>query len=334
MRLLVTGGAGFIGSTFVHHVLHASGVAPAGCCPDAARYGHDDGWPDATVLNVDKLTYAADRANLVGVDDDPAHRLAVADICDAPAMDALVREFEPDAIVHFAAESHVDRSIEAGEVFVRTNVLGTQTLLDVARRRDVPRFLHVGTDEVYGSVERGSSRPGDPLAPSSPYSASKAASDLLVLAHCRTYGLHALVTRCTNNYGPRQHPEKMLPKAITRALERRPIPVYGDGMQSRDWLYARDHCAALVVALRRGRAGEVIHVGGRDERTNLDLARTVLKALERPDTLVEHVADRPGHDRRYSLDDSALRALGWHPRMPFHEGLRHTAAWYARGATA
>jgi dTDP-glucose 4,6-dehydratase len=306
--LLVTGGSGFIGSNFIHHVLQ--------------------GDPSANVLNVDAMTYAADPANLAGVDQAPGYAFAKADICDAERMDALVAGFTPDAIVHFAAESHVDRSIEAGDVFVRTNVLGTQVLLDVARRRDVPRFLHVSTDEVYGSRETGSFTELDGFHAASPYSASKAASDLLVLAHHRTYGLPVQITRCTNNYGPRQNPEKLLPKIITLARAGRPLPIYGDGLNVRDWLYVVDHCTAILAVMERGRAGEVYNVAARDERTNLEVARYVLKSLEKPESLITFVPDRPAHDRRYSLDDSKLRALGWAPRVPFEVGLRRTIDAY------
>ena len=326
-RILVTGGSGFIGSNFVHHLLHAHAGAPAGCCPDHARYGGASGAGELRVLNVDKLTYAADPRYLQGVEKHPAYAFAQADICDPAAMERLMREFEPDAIVHFAAESHVDRSIDAGDVFVRTNVMGTQVLLDAARRHDVERFLHVSTDEVYGSIDQGSFVETSPLNPSSPYSASKAGSDLLVLAHRHTYGLPVVITRCTNNYGPRQHAEKLLPKIVTLAMQGKPLPIYGTGMNVRDWLYVKDHCAAIDLVLRRGELGEVYNIGASDERNNLAVVRDVLARLGAPESLITFVKDRPGHDWRYSLDSSKLRAMGWAPRMPFDEGLARTIEW-------
>lgn len=325
MRVLVTGGCGFIGSNYVHMLLH--GGRAAACCPDGAAY---PAAPDVEVLNVDALTYAADPANLAGVDHLPGYRFEKADVADAAAMDRVVREHRPDAIVHFAAESHVDRSIEAGEVFARTNVLGTQVLLDAARRHDVPRFVHVSTDEVYGSIREGSFRESDSLKPSSPYAASKAGSDLLALAHHHTYGLDVVVTRCTNNYGPRQHPEKLLPKVILHALADRPIPVYGTGMNERDWLYVKDHCAAIETIRQRGEPGGVYNVAARHELPNLVLVRAVLQRLGKPESLIRFVEDRKGHDWRYSLDDAKTRALGWSPRVGFDEGLDATLRWFRR----
>jgi dTDP-glucose 4,6-dehydratase len=331
-RILVTGGAGFIGSNYVHHVLHSRAGAPAACCPDHVRYGKAGAGadPDLRILNVDKLTYAGDPTKLAGVDGHPGYRLAKVDITDAPAVDRAFKEFQPDLVVHFAAESHVDRSIESGDVFVRTNVLGTQTLLDAARRHDVGQFVHVSTDEVYGSRETGSFKETDPFHTASPYSASKAGSDLLVLAHHTTYGLKATITRCTNNYGPRQHPEKLLPKVVTLALQDKPLPIYGTGLNVRDWLYVKDHCAAIerVVALRDW--GGVYNIGARDEKTNLEVVRTVLRRLGKPESLITFVKDRPGHDWRYSLDDSKLRSKGWAPRTSFGEGLSDAIAWLQR----
>jgi dTDP-glucose 4,6-dehydratase len=330
-RILVTGGAGFIGSNYVHHMLHQRAGVAAPCCPDEAHYtGRPD---DVRILNVDKLTYAGDPANLRGVDGDRRYQALKADVTDAAAMEKAVRDFQPDVLVHFAAESHVDRSIEAGDVFVRTNVLGTQVLLDAARRHDVGQFLHVSTDEVYGSRATGSFREGDPFHTSSPYSASKAGADLLVQAHHATYGLRATITRCTNNYGPRQHPEKLLPKMIALASRDEALPIYGSGLQVRDWLYVKDHCAAIEAVLALRDWGGVYNVAARDERTNLDVVRRVLQALGKPESLVRHVQDRPGHDWRYSLDDGKLRGKGWAPRVQFEEGLGHALAW-ARGQGA
>lgn len=325
-RILVTGGCGFIGSTFIHHLLHRRNGIPSSCCPDETAFGPIAAPDPVQVLNVDRLTYAADPAKLRGVDRAPAYALRKADICDADAMHQAFATFRPDAVVHFAAESHVDRSIESGTEFVRTNVLGTQVLLDAARRHDVGHFLHVSTDEVYGSRATGSFSEGDALHTASPYSASKAGSDHLVQAHATTYGLRTHITRCTNNYGPRQHPEKLLPKAIQLARAGKPVPIYGSGQQVRDWLYVRDHCAAILHVLGRTDWGEVYNVAARDERTNLAVVGEVLKALGKPPGLVEHVADRPGHDFRYSLDDSKLRRTGWAARVPFAQGLAWTVA--------
>jgi dTDP-glucose 4,6-dehydratase len=329
-RVLVTGGAGFIGSNYVHHVLHSRGGAPAPCCPDHARYAGGKADPDLRLLNVDKLTYAGDPTNLHGIDTHKAYKLAKVDITDAPAVERTFKEFQPEVVVHFAAESHVDRSIEAGDVFVKTNVLGTQTLLDAARRHDVGQFLHVSTDEVYGSRATGSFKETDPFHTASPYSASKAGSDLLVLAHHTTYGLKATITRCTNNYGPRQHPEKLLPKVITLARDDRPLPIYGNGMNVRDWLYVKDHCTAIDTVLGLKDWGGIYNVGARDEKPNLEVVKTVLARLGKPESLITYVKDRPGHDWRYSLDDSKLRSKGWAPRTKFDEGLADTMAWLQR----
>ncbi|MHB8603780.1 MAG: dTDP-glucose 4,6-dehydratase [Thermoplasmatota archaeon] len=333
MRVLVTGGSGFIGSNFIHHLFHARGGAPAACCPDEARYLSQVRREELHVLNVDKLTYAGDPRHLHGVDRLPGYRFSQTDICDIAAIDALVTDFRPDAIVHFAAESHVDRSIEAGDVFVRTNVLGTQVLLDVVRRRDVPQFLHVSTDEVYGSIDEGSFSESDPLHPSSPYAASKASSDLLVLAHHHTYGLRTAITRCTNNYGPRQNPEKLLPKVIGLARENKPLPIYGDGMNVRDWLYVKDHCAAILRVLDEKKWGEIYNVAAQDERPNLEVVQRVLKTLGKPESLITFVKDRLGHDWRYSLDDRKLRGLGWAPKTSFETGLRETIGSLEKGNT-
>jgi dTDP-glucose 4,6-dehydratase len=324
-RILVTGGAGFIGSNFVHHVLHAYGGAPwKECCPDHARYETQAPVKGLAILNVDKLTYAGDPANLRGVDQHPAYSFAKVDICDADAIGKAFADFRPEAVVHFAAESHVDRSIEAGDVFVKTNVLGTQVLLDAARRAGVKLFLHVSTDEVYGSIDEGSFKETDRLHAASPYSASKAGSDLLALAHHVTYGLPVTVTRCTNNYGPRQHPEKLLPKILGLAAKDQKLPIYGTGLNVRDWLYVKDHCTGILQVLRQAKPGSIWNIGASDERTNLDVVHAVLKATGKPDSLITYVKDRPGHDWRYSLDSSKLRATGWKPRTAFADGLADT----------
>jgi dTDP-glucose 4,6-dehydratase len=309
MKLLLTGGAGFIGSNFIRYLLaeHA----------------------DVEVTNLDALTYAGNLENLADVADNPRYRFVRGDVCDAALVDELVRD-APDAVVHFAAESHVDRSIESAEPFLRTNVLGTQTLLEAARRRGLPRFIHVGTDEVYGSAPDGVCFAEDAaLKPSSPYAASKAAADLLVLSYVHTYAFPAIVLRCSNNYGPYQFPEKLIPLMIANALDSKPLPVYGDGLQVRDWIYVEDHCRAIRRALAKGKIGEVYNIGGVAQKTNLEVIRTLLRLLGRPESLITFVADRPGHDRRYALDSTKLRTeLAWSPCHSFEEALERTVAWY------
>ncbi len=308
MKLLVTGGAGFIGANYVQHVLATH--------------------PEDQVVTVDLLTYAGNLANLESVMRDPRHRFVRADVADPAAMDDAVRGV--DAIVHFAAESHVDRSIADATAFLRTNVVGTQVLLDAARRARVGRFVQVSTDEVYGSLgATGAFTEESPLRPNSPYAASKAGADLLVRAAHHTHGLDAVITRCSNNYGPYQFPEKLIPLFVTNALADEPLPVYGDGCQVRDWIHVADHCRALDAVLRRGHAGATYNVGGGNERRNLDVARTILAALGKPESLLRHVADRPGHDRRYAIDATKIRTeLGWEPRETFAAGIAATIAWY------
>jgi dTDP-glucose 4,6-dehydratase len=307
MGILVTGGAGFIGSAFVRSLL----------ADDAA----------ARVTVLDRLTYSGNRANLDPVAGDPRLRFVEGDIGDAALVDALVPGH--DAIVHFAAESHVDRSILGAAPFVTTNVLGTQTLLDAALRRGVGRFLHVSTDEVYGSIETGSWTEDTPLAPNSPYAASKAGSDLIALAYHRTHGLDVVVTRCSNNYGPYQFPEKVIPLFVTNLLDGLPVPLYGDGGNVRDWLHVDDHCAGVRLALAKGRAGEVYHIGGGTELTNTELTDRLLTACGAGREMVRRVPDRKGHDRRYSLDITKItEELGYAPAVAFDRGLADTVAWY------
>ncbi len=312
MRLLVTGGAGFIGSNFV-------------------RLALDEGWARQVVV-LDLLTYAGNLENLADVQGAPGFRFVRADVADAAAVDRAVEETGPfDAVVNFAAETHVDRSIDEASAFVRTNVMGTQVLLDVARRRGIARFLQVSTDEVYGTLG-----PGDPpfseatpIAPNSPYAASKAAADLLCRAASGTHGQHVVVTRCSNNYGPNQFPEKLIPLFVTNALDDRPLPVYGDGLQVRDWIHVEDHCRGVQAALARGRAGEVYNLGGDGERTNLDITRMVLRLVGAGEHLIAHVGDRRNHDRRYAIDyTKARRDLGWAPRHTLATGLPATVDWY------
>jgi len=305
-RLLVTGGAGFIGSNFVRHAL--------------AR----DGRVHVTVL--DKLTYAGNMANLADVSGDARFQFVHGDIADAAIVDTLAAE--SDAIINFAAESHVDRSIEAPDAFIQTDVHGTFTLLEAARRHGHARYLQISTNEVYGDVSVGSSREDDPIRPRSPYSASKAAGDLLVQAYHATYGLPTIITRASNNFGPYQYPEKIIPLFVTNAIDDESLPLYGDGKQIRDWLYVEDHCEAISLALERGSPGELYNVGGGNEISNLALTRQILELMGRPMSLVRQVADRPGHDRRYSVDCSKLRELGWKPSHTFGDALAATVAWY------
>jgi dTDP-glucose 4,6-dehydratase len=311
MRLLVTGGAGFIGSQFVRAVL-------AGEYPELVG---------AQVTVLDKLTYSGNRANLDPVADSPGLRFVPGDICDEALVDSLVPGH--DAIVHFAAESHVDRSIAGAAPFVITNVLGTQTLLDAALRHGTGRFLHVSTDEVYGSIETGSWTEEWPISPNSPYSASKAGSDLLVLAYHRTHGLDVVLTRCSNNYGPYQFPEKAIPLFVTNLLDGRQIPLYGDGGNIRDWLHVSDHARGIALALAKGRSGEVYHIGGGTELTNRELVGLLLDACGVGWDRVTPVTDRKGHDRRYSLSiEKISHELGYAPRVTLADGLADTVTWY------
>jgi dTDP-glucose 4,6-dehydratase len=307
--ILVTGGCGFIGSNFVHYVLDAE--------------------PEVEVINFDALTYAGNLANLADQRQHPRYRFFRGDITDRAAVEAAIGN-GVQSVIHFAAESHVDRSILDSAPFVRTNVVGTQVLLDVARARGVQRFVQVSTDEVYGSLgPTGAFTEETPLAPNSPYAASKAAADLLVRSYAHTFGFPALITRCSNNYGPYQFPEKVIPLFISNLLAGDPVPVYGDGLQVRDWIHVRDHCAAIHQVWRKGRVGEVYNIGGRCEMTNLALTHALLEATGKPTSLIRHVKDRPGHDRRYAIDCTKIeRDLGWRPAMSFAEGLRQTVAWY------
>ncbi|MBI5526079.1 MAG: dTDP-glucose 4,6-dehydratase [Deltaproteobacteria bacterium] len=327
MKVLVTGGAGFIGSNFVQ-LLHRER-------------------PDWEVVNLDKLTYAGNIANLEPARDWKGHTFVRGDIADAPLVGELFAKHRFDAVVNFAAESHVDRSIQSAEPFVRTNILGTLVLLEAARRltthdsrpaslaaslqpSSICRFVQVSTDEVYGSLgPDGSFNEETPLAPNSPYSASKASADMLCRAFAHTHGMDVVITRCSNNYGPYQFPEKLIPLMIANAIEDKPLPVYGDGMQVRDWIFVEDHCRALLAALENGKTGEVYNFGGRSEMTNLRLVEQLLDRLGKPRSLIRHVEDRPGHDRRYAMDIAkSSRELGWKPRVTFDEGLERTVEWY------
>jgi dTDP-glucose 4,6-dehydratase len=310
VNVLVTGGAGFVGSSLVHLIM-------------AER-------PAWRVVNLDQLTYAGNPDNLAGLAGHPRHRFVRGDVRDAALLGRLLAEGAVEAVLHLASESHVDRSIAAPAAFVDTNVRGTQVLLDACRAAGVRRFVQVSTDEVYGSLgPSGLFTEESPLAPSSPYSATKAAADLLALAYGRTYGLPVVVTRSSNNYGPRQFPEKLIPLLVTSALRDLQLPVYGDGQHVRDWVHVEDHCRGLVLALERGRAGQVYNLGASCERRNLELVRAVLAHLGKPESLIRFVADRPGHDRRYAIDAARARSeLGWEPRRSFDEGLAATVDWY------
>jgi len=310
MKILVTGGAGFIGSNFVLRLRRER--------------------PDVAIVNVDLLTYAGNLENLQPLEGDPGHVFVRADVADRAAMEAVFARHRPEGVLHFAAESHVDRSILDATPFVRNNVLGTQVLLDLSRAHGVRRFLQVSTDEVYGTLgATGKFTEATPLQPNSPYAASKAAADLLVRAAVHTHGLDAVVTRCSNNYGPLQFPEKLIPLMIVNALEGRPLPVYGDGQQVRDWLHVEDHCAAVWTVFERARPGSVYNVGGNNEQPNLEVVRLILRELGQGEELIRYVQDRPGHDRRYAIDASRIRAdLGWEPRRRFEEALPETVRWY------
>src|SRR3954468_9749599 len=313
-RILVTGGCGFIGANFVRFQLEA--------------------YPDVEITNLDALTYAGNPDNLEGLENEPRYRFVHGDIADRPfVMNLLAEGF--DALVHFAAESHVDRSIDDATPFLRTNVVGTQCLLDAARAAGTPRYVQVSTDEVYGTL--GPDDPpfteATPLAPNSPYAASKAGADLLVRAAHHTHGMCTIVTRCSNNYGPYQFPEKLIPLFVTNALADIPVPVYGDGKQVRDWIHVLDHRRGVDAALRRGRAGQVYNFGGRSERYNIDVARKVLELTGKTEALIRHVTDRLGHDRRYAVECARAEAeLGWRPTVTFEDGLARTVDWYRSNA--
>ncbi len=305
VRQFVTGGAGFIGSNYVRHVLAAS---------------------DDEVTVYDALTYAGNLSTLRDVDDDPRYGFVKGNICDRGTLEEAMAGH--DAVVHFAAESHVDRSIAGSDDFVHTNCFGTNVVMDTARRLEVERVVHIGTDEVYGSIEVGSSTEADALEPRSPYSASKAGSDLIALSYHHTYGLPVVVTRCTNNFGPYQYPEKAIPLFTTNLLDGRPLPLYGDGLNQRDWLYVDDHCAGVDAVLRRGSPGEIYNVGAGNETANRVLVDKLLALVEAGEEMVDYVEDRLGHDRRYSVDVTKVSALGWHRQRTLDEALEATVGWY------
>ncbi|KKQ52525.1 MAG: dTDP-glucose 4,6-dehydratase [Parcubacteria group bacterium GW2011_GWD2_38_11] len=309
MRILVTGGAGFIGSNFVHYILKT--------------------YPDYEVVNLDALTYAGNLENLKELEGNPRHRFVKGDICNADLVDELVKEV--DIIVHFAAESHVDRSILNSAAFVRTNVIGTHTLLEAAKKAGNLRFHHVSTDEVFGSLGPQDAPFSEvtPYDPRSPYSASKAGSDHLVRAYYHTHNLPITISNCSNNYGPYHFPEKLIPLVVTNLMEGKKIPVYGDGLQVRDWLYVEDHCRAIDTIIHKGKIGETYCVGGNGEKTNIEIVKTILKLLCRDESWIEYVEDRKGHDKRYAINFDKIRnELGWQPQMTFEDGIEKTIAWF------
>jgi dTDP-glucose 4,6-dehydratase len=310
MKLLVTGGAGFIGSNFVHYAIKEH--------------------PDWEITNLDKLTYAGNPENLKDIQDQPGYHFVKGDIADRKLVDKLLGQGF-DVIVNFAAESHVDRSILDASPFIETNVKGTQVLLEGAKKNGIQRFIQVSTDEVYGSTDSGRFTEESPLSPSSPYSASKTAADLLCCAYFKTHHVPAIVTRCTNNLGPYQFPEKLIPLVITNALEDKPVPVYGDGLNIRDWIFVVDHCRALDDVIQKGKPGEIYNIGSGNEKTNLELIRKLLELLDKPQSLIQFVTDRPAHDRRYALDCAKIATeLGWKPAYSFEKGLSATVDWYLK----
>ena len=324
-NLLVTGGAGFIGSNFIQYIL-----AQAPSC--------------ALILNLDLLTYAGNLENLKEAENDPRYRFIRGDVRDGELVNQLFEKYQIDTVVHFAAESHVDRSITDPQIFLTTNILGTQTLLDAAKKhwslrpedkhcreyRPGVKYMQVSTDEVYGALGKtGMFTETTPLSPNSPYSASKASADLFVRAYHETFGLPVNITRCSNNYGPYQFPEKLIPLMIHNAQHNKPLPVYGDGMQIRDWLHVRDHCSAIHTVLQKGKDGEIYNVGGNNEKANIEIVKLILAELGKPESLIQHVADRPGHDRRYAIDNTKITTqLGWQPVYTFKQGIRETIQWY------
>lgn len=309
--ILVTGGAGFIGSNFVKYMISKE---------------------ESKIINYDALTYAGNLENLKEVESHPYYTFIKGDIVDRSKVEEVFKNYRIDYVINFAAESHVDRSIKDPDIFVKTNVLGTQVLLDVSRKFGIKKFIQISTDEVYGSLgPEGYFTEESPLAPNSPYSASKAGADMLVRAYFKTYGLPVNITRCSNNFGPHQHPEKFIPTVILNALQDKPIPIYGDGQNIRDWLYVEDHCRAIELVLKKGRIGEVYNIGGNNEWRNIDIAKLILKLLGKPESLIQFVADRPGHDRRYAIDSSKIKKeLGWKVEYRFEKALLKTIEWYAK----
>ncbi len=303
---LVTGGAGFIGSNYIHYLFKKS--------------------KDIHVINLDKLTYAGNLDNLKDVEKNPNYKFAKGDIADSQLVEELMKDV--DYVINFAAESHVDRSIGSPDDFIKTDIYGTFVLLESARKNPVKKFIQISTDEVYGSIEKGSFTETDPLMPSSPYSASKAGADRLAFSYFVTYNIPIIITRCSNNFGPYQYPEKLIPLFVTNAIEDKQLPLYGDGKNIRDWIHVQDHCDAIDFVLHNGTDGEVYNIGGKNEKSNLEITDLILKGLDKPKSLVKYVKDRPGHDRRYSLNCDKISALGWNPGHTFEEAMESTIGWY------
>ncbi len=306
-KYLITGGAGFIGSNFIHYLFR--------------KYGDD-----IEVINLDKLTYAGNLDNLKGVEQKSNYKFVRGDICDSQTVERLMPEI--DVVVNFAAESHVDRSIGKPDDFIKTDIYGAFVLLEACRKHSVEKFIQISTDEVYGSIDRGSFRESDILEPSSPYSASKAGADRLAYSYYKTYDLPVIITRCSNNYGPFQYPEKLIPLFVTNAIDDQPLPIYGDGKNVRDWIFVMDHCDAVDYLIHNGKHGQVYNIGGGNERMNIEITDIILKTLNKPDHLKKFVKDRLGHDRRYSVDTSKIKALGWTPKHAFEEAMVFTIQWY------
>lgn len=307
MKILVTGGAGFIGSNFIRYMLKQH--------------------PDYKIINLDKLTYAGNLENLKEAENNPNYFFVKGDICNDKAVEGIC-EKGIDTIINFAAETHVDRSITDPQAFIKTDIFGTQTLLEAVNKYKIKKYIQISTDEVYGSINDGSFKETDPLDPSSPYSASKAGADLLVLAYRKTFDTPVIITRCSNNYGPNQYPEKLIPLFITNAMEDKELPIYGKGENVRDWIYVEDHCSAIDLILHKGEIGEIYNIGADQEKTNLEVTETILKALDKPKSLIKFVKDRPGHDLRYAIDSSKLQKLGWKPKYGFEKGMELTVEWY------
>jgi dTDP-glucose 4,6-dehydratase len=309
-KLFITGGAGFIGSNFIRYILNK--------------------YPDYEVLNYDKLTYAGNLDNLKYIENDKRYRFVQGDICDSNLLESIFSKEKFDFIVNFAAETHVDRSISNPNVFIETNVLGVNTLLEIVRKYGIERFLHISTDETYGSINEGSFYEESKLSPNSPYSASKAAADLLVIAYCKTYGLPVLITRSSNNFGPYQYPEKLIPLFITNILEGKKVPLYGNGENVRDWIYVIDNCNGIDAVLHNGNIGEIYNIGGGNEKTNIEITRLILKFFNKNEDCIEHVPDRLGHDLRYSLNIEKVGKIGWKPQNEFNDYLHKTIIWYGK----
>lgn len=343
-NLLITGGCGFIGSNLIRLLLRGTQGQKAdpqddnqAVCQidDAAGQRSEHGiWPGCLVVNLDKLTYAGNPESLKDLKDDQRYRFVQGDVADSTLVERVLSEYKIDTVLHLAAESHVDRSILDSTPFVQTNIVGTQVLLDACRRAGIARYVQVSTDEVYGSLgAEGYFQETTPLAPNSPYSASKAAADLLVRSYCHTFDFSGLITRCSNNYGPYQFPEKLIPLCIANALSDQPLPVYGDGRQVRDWIHVTDHCRGIIATVEKGTPGEVYNFGGECEWENLELVKLLLKTLGKPESLIRFVADRPGHDRRYAIDcQKAAKNLGWTPEVSFEQGMQQTICWYQKNS--